>query len=152
MPEKVWKPRTTVAAVCERDGRFLLVREAVDGEIVYNQPAGHLDPGESLLEAVQREMFEETRYRFVPTALQGIYRFRPNPASNLTYLRFLFRGEAGERVEGPLDDDIIAAEWLDYEQICACRARHRSPMVLQCVRDFLAGPGYPLEIFSREFA
>ena len=152
MPESVWKPRTTVAAICERDGRFLLVREAVGGEIVYNQPAGHLDPGESLLEAVRREMLEETRYRFEPTALQGIYRFCPNPASNKTYLRFLFRGEIGERVDGPLDDGIIAAEWLDYEQICACRAQHRSPMVLQCVRDFLAGPGYPLEIISREFA
>ena len=152
MAEAVWKPRTTVAAICQRDGKFLLVRESVNGDIVYNQPAGHLDPDETLLQAVVRETLEETRYRFEPSALQGIYRFKPDPAADKTYIRFLFRGEVGERLEGPLDDGIIAAEWLSYEQVYACRAQHRSPMVLQCIDDFRSGPGYPLDVLSREFA
>lgn len=152
LTEKIWKPRTTVAAICQRDGRFLLVREKVNGKIVYNQPAGHLGPNESLLEAVVRETLEETRYRFEPTALQGIYRFQPHAGSDMTYMRFLFRGEVGEIVDGPLDRGIIAAEWLDYNEICSLRAQHRSPMVLQCIEDFLSRPGYPLDIISREFA
>ena len=152
MAETVWKPRTTVAAICQRDGKFLLVRESVNGDIVYNQPAGHLDPDETLLQAVVRETLEETRYRFEPRALQGIYRFKPDPAADKTYIRFLFRGEVGERLEGPLDDGIIAAEWLSYEQVYACRAQHRSPMVLQCIDDFLEGPGYPLDVISQDFA
>lgn len=152
MAEKIWKPRTTVAALCERDGKFLLVKERVSGKVVYNQPAGHLNPGESLLDAVVRETFEETRYRFLPTALQGIYRYQPLPGSDKTYMRFLFRGEVGEKSAGPLDEGIIAAEWLDYDAVCTCREYHRSPMVLQCIDDFLTRPGYPLDILSREFA
>jgi len=152
MAETVWKPRTTVAAICERGGKFLLVRESVNGDIVYNQPAGHLDPDETLLQAVVRETLEETRYRFKPTALQGIYRFKPDPVADKTYIRFLFRGEVGERLDGPLDDGIIAAEWLSHEQVCACRPQHRSPMVLQCIDDFLEGPGYPLDVISQDFA
>ncbi len=152
MSETVWKPRTTVAALCERGGKFLPVRENVNGATVYNQPAGHLDPDETLLEAVVRETLEETRYRFKPTALQGIYRFKPDPAADKTYIRFLFRGEVGEHLEGPLDSGIIAAEWLSYEQVIACRAQHRSPMVLQCIDDFLSGAGYPLDVISQEFA
>ncbi|MCP4391890.1 MAG: NUDIX hydrolase [Gammaproteobacteria bacterium] len=152
MSESVWKPRATVAAICERDGKFLLVRESVNGDIAYNQPAGHLDPDETLMQAVVRETLEETRYRFKPTALQGIYRFKPNPDANKTYIRFLFRGEVGERIEGPLDQGIIAAEWLSYEEVCACRNQHRSPMVLQCIDDFCNGPGYPLDVISQDFA
>lgn len=152
MSETVWTPRTTVAALCESDGKFLLVRENVSGATVYNQPAGHLDPDETLLEAVVRETLEETRYRFKPTALQGIYRFKPDPAADKTYIRFLFRGEVGEYLDGPLDSGIIAAEWLSYEQVVACRDQHRSPMVLQCIDDFLSGAGYPLDVISQEFA
>ena len=147
----IWTPRTTVAALCEREGRFLLVRESIDGAVVYNQPAGHLEPNEILLEAVVRETLEETRYRFTPTALQGIYRYQPDPGSDNTYLRFLFRGEVGERIDGPLDHEILAAEWLSYDEVCACRNEHRTPMVMQCIEDFLSQPGYPLSIFSREF-
>ena len=152
MTEPVWKPHATVAAICERDGRYLLVRESVAGDVVYNQPAGHLEPGETLLEAVIRETLEETRYAFEPLALQGIYRFRPAADSVMTYLRFLFRGEVGERVAGALDPDIIAAEWLSYEQIVACRDQHRSPMVLQCIDDYRSGPGFSLDVISEEFA
>ena len=152
MIETAWKPHTTVAALCERDGKFLLVKENADDRIVYNQPAGHLEPGETLLEAVVRETLEETRYRFTPQALQGIYRYRPHASSAQTYLRFLFRGEAGDLVEGELDQGIIAAEWLSYAQVLSCREQHRSPMVLQCIEDFRRQPGYPLDIISQEFA
>ncbi len=152
MGETVWKPRTTVAALCERDGKFLLVKEKADGGIVYNQPAGHLEPGETLLEAVVRETLEETRYRFTPQALQGIYRYRPNASSAQTYLRFLFRGEAEDLVEGEMDQGIIAAEWLSYAQVLSCREQHRSPMVLQCIEDFRQRPAYPLDVISQEFA
>jgi 8-oxo-dGTP pyrophosphatase MutT (NUDIX family) len=151
--ETIWKPHTTVAALCERDGRYLLVREQVDAEIVYNQPAGHLEAGETLLEAVIRETLEETRYPFTPETLQGVYRYQPAPAdSNKTYLRFLFRGEVGERLEGDLDEGIIAAEWLSYAELLACKHQHRSPMVLQCIDDARRGAGFPLDVISLEFA
>lgn len=152
MAEVVWKPHTTVAALCERGGKYLLVREQVAGEIVYNQPAGHLDPGESLLDAVVRETLEETRYAFEPQALLGIYRYLPRAGDDETYLRFLFRGEVGERVDGPLDDEIIAAEWLSYEQVLGCRERHRSPLVMRGIDDYRQRRGYPLDVISAEFA
>jgi len=152
MTESVWKPHATVAAICERDGEYLLVRETVDGRVVYNQPAGHLEPGETLLEAVVRETMEETRYCFKPLALQGIYRFQPATDPVMTYLRFLFRGDVGERLAGELDADIIAAEWLSYDQVVACRERHRSPMVLQCIDDYRQNPGFSLDVISEEFS
>lgn len=152
MGESIWKPRTTVAAICRREGRFLLVKEKVAGKVVYNQPAGHLDPDESLLQAVVRETLEETGYRFEPRALQGVYRFKPRADSDMTYIRFLFRGEVGEKIDGPLDHGIIAAEWLDYDEVRDLQPQHRSPMVMQCIEDFLSHPGYPLDIISREFA
>ncbi len=150
--EAVWKPHTTVAALCERDGKYLLVREKVAGNIVYNQPAGHLDPGESLLDAVVRETLEETRYAFEPQALLGIYRYRPHEQSDETYLRFLFRGTVGERLDGPLDDEIIATEWLSYEQVVDCRQQHRSPLVLRGIEDHRLRSGYSLDVISAEFA
>ena len=152
MPETPWKPHATVAALCERDGKYLLVRERVGDRVVLNQPAGHIEPGESIVEAVIRETLEETRYRFTARALQGIYRFQPSPDSAMTYLRFAIRGDVDERLEGDLDTGIISAEWLDYEEILECRTEHRSPMVLQCVEDHRRHPGYPLDVLSREFA
>lgn len=152
MAETVWKPNTTVAALCERDGRYLLVREKVRGQVVYNQPAGHLEAGESLLDAVVRETLEETRYCFEPGALQGIYRFSPPDNPRKTYLRFLFRGRVTGTVEGELDEGIIAAEWMTYDDIYACRAQHRTPVVMQCIDDARASPGFPLDVISRVFA
>ena len=149
MDETIWKPHTTVAAICERGDKYLLVKEEIDGEIVYNQPAGHLDPGESLIDAVIRETLEETRHPFKPTALLGVYRYA---TPQLTFIRFSFRGETGSQLEGDLDQGIIAAEWLDYEDILACREQHRTPMVLQCIDDARNKPGFPLEVLSREFA
>lgn len=150
--EVTWKPQVTVAAHCERDGRYLLVRELIDGREVYNQPAGHLDPGESLIEAAIRETLEETRYHFSPTAVVGIYRYPLPQSGDTTFLRFLFRGEVSGPDGGALDQDIIAAEWLTYDAVLACRDWHRTPMVLQCIEDARAGRAFPLETFSREFA
>jgi 8-oxo-dGTP pyrophosphatase MutT (NUDIX family) len=150
--EAIWKPRATVAALCERDGKYLLVREEADGRRVYNQPAGHLEPHETLLQAVIRETLEETRYEFAPTALLGIYRYQPSPGNPDTYLRFLFRGEVGAIIDGPLDDEIVAVEWLAYQQLLDCRDQHRSPMVMQAIDDSRNRKGFPLDVISTEFA
>ena len=153
MSEPVWKPRVTVAALAERDGRYLLVRERSDGEIVYNQPAGHLEPGETLLAAVVRETLEETGYRFTPSALQGVYRYLPDPDDEeRTFLRFLFRGEVGERVSERLDDDVLSADWFDYAEIVALQAQHRSPLVLRAIDDGRRHPGYALDLVAHDFA
>jgi ADP-ribose pyrophosphatase YjhB (NUDIX family) len=151
MSETVWKPHTTVAAMCERDGKFLLVKEKVDDKIVFNQPAGHLEPNESLLDAVVRETLEETQTEFTPTALLGIYRSIAEHASEITYLRFLFAGKVGRCFDGQLDDGIISAHWMSYDEIVTCREQHRSPMVLQCVDDYLHKEPVSLEILIPEF-
>ena len=147
----VWKPSVTVAAVIERGGRFLLVQEKIRGQLVLNQPAGHLDPGESLPAACRREVMEETAHPFEPTALVGVYRWR-DPRQDFTFLRFSFRGNVRVAENRPLDKEIVAVHWLTLEEIRRRRAEHRSPLVQQCVDDFLAGRNYPLEVFSREFS
>lgn len=146
--KNVWKPNVTVAAVVERDGQFLLVEEETEAGLAFNQPAGHLECGESLVEAVVREALEETAYHFRPTHLVGIYNWR-HPSKDITYLRFAFGGElhgweAGRR----LDDGIVAARWLSPGEIRAGAARHRSPLVWRCVEDALAGRRYPLELLT----
>ena len=152
MADSVWNPHTTVAAITERDGKFLLVKEKVGGEIVFNQPAGHLNPGESLIEAVIRETLEETQYEFTPTGIQGIYRLVPEQASEATYLRYSFCGMTGQNLNGRLDDGIISAEWMSYDDIQSCREQHRSPLVMQCIDDYLHRQPYPLDIFSHNFS
>jgi 8-oxo-dGTP pyrophosphatase MutT (NUDIX family) len=147
-----WRPSVTVAAVIERGGRYLLVEEEVDGRRVLNQPAGHLDPGESLAAACAREVLEETAHRFTPRALVGIYRWR-YPAKDVTFLRFCFCGDLrGEEAGRSLDRGIVAARWLSFDEALARKAEHRSPLVEQCLRDFRAGRRYPLEVLSAEFA
>ncbi|MCD6042916.1 MAG: 7,8-dihydro-8-oxoguanine-triphosphatase [Burkholderiales bacterium] len=146
----IWKPSVTVAAVIERGGRFLLVEEISEGRHVLNQPAGHLDPGESLVEACRREVMEETAHHFDPTGLVGIYRWRYEP-KDVTFLRFCFSGTAGGSVDRPLDKEIVALHWLSREELARRHAEHRSPLVQKCVDDFLAGRRYPLEVFSSEF-
>jgi 8-oxo-dGTP pyrophosphatase MutT (NUDIX family) len=148
----VWKPSATVAAVIERDGRFLLVEEISDGRRVLNQPAGHLDPGESLVEACVRETLEETAYAFEPTSLVGIYRWHYAPADN-TFLRFAFAGSVGNvDASRTLDTEIVATHWLSREDLAARPEMHRSPLVMRCVDDYLAGRRFPLDVFSKEFA
>jgi 8-oxo-dGTP pyrophosphatase MutT (NUDIX family) len=147
-----WRPSVTVAAVIERDGRFLFVEEVANGRRVLNQPAGHLDPGESLAEAVAREVLEETAHRFTPTALLGIYRWRYDK-KDVTFLRFAFLGRVDGVEEGrQLDKEIIALAWLTPAELAARRAEHRSPLVQQCVEDFLVGRSFPLDVLSKPYA
>jgi len=142
----LWKPNVTVAAVIERAGRFLVVEEETDDGIRLNQPAGHLDAGESLPAACARETLEEAAWHFAPTALIGVYQWR-RPAGDLTYLRFAFSGELGEHQAGrALDTGILQALWLTPAELEAMRDRHRSPLVMQCVADYLAGRRFPLDL------
>ena len=135
----------TVAAVAQRDGRFLVVEEQADGGLRLNQPAGHLEPGETLLAAAAREALEETAYRFTPESLLGVYRWR-NP-QGITYVRFAFVGQAdGPEPGRALDQGIVRALWLTPAELQAERARHRSPLVYRCVEDCLAGRRFPLEL------
>jgi 8-oxo-dGTP pyrophosphatase MutT (NUDIX family) len=144
----IWKPNVTVAAVIERDGRFLLVEEETADGVRLNQPAGHLDEGESLLEAAARETQEETAHAFLPRYLVGIYQWR-RPGVDVTYLRFAFGGELlGHDPQQKLDEGILRTLWLTPAQIEASRARHRSPLVAQCVADYLAGIRYPLALIT----
>ena len=195
---RIWKPNVTVAALIERTGRFLLVEEETDAGIRFNQPAGHLDAGESLVAACAREALEETAWHFTPTSLVGIYQWpRPRPAAgprpegsppprrkwpwaiggpqgvaaigiergeqpspssagrgpgewpseNITYLRFAFTGDLGEFEAGrELDAGILRAVWMTPAEIEACRDRHRSPLILQCVQDWQAGRRFPLDL------
>ncbi len=144
----IWKPNVVVAAIVERDGKFLLVEEEADGQLVLNQPAGHLDEGESLLNAVVRETLEETAWHFEPEALLGVYRW-PHPAKPLTYLRFAFTGRVTRHEpERRLDHGIARALWLTPEEIRAERARHRSPQVERCLDDYLAGQRHSLDLLK----
>lgn len=141
-----WKPNVTVAAVIEQDGRFLLVEEQTADGLRFNQPAGHLDQGESLIAAVIREAREETAHHFVPESLVGIYQY-PRPQGDITYLRFAFAGRAtGFDPDLVLDTGIVRALWLTYDEILACRERHRSQMVLACIDDYRAGQRYALDL------
>lgn len=143
---RVWKPNVTVAAIVERDGRFLLVEEETDDGLRFNQPAGHLDEGESLVAACAREALEETAWSFLPKALVGIYQW-PRPQGDITYLRFAFAGELGtHEPTRSLDAGILRAVWLTPGEIAACRERHRSPLVSQCIDDYLAGRRFPLDL------
>lgn len=143
----IWKPHVTVAAVVYRDGKFLLVEEETDEGLAFNQPAGHLEEDEPLLEAVVREALEETAYHFQPTALVGIYHWKHPTKLDTTYLRFAFTGDLrGFDADRRLDAGIVAARWLSLDEIRATQARHRSPLILRCCEDYLAGKRYPLDL------
>jgi 8-oxo-dGTP pyrophosphatase MutT (NUDIX family) len=140
-----WKPNVTVAAVIEQEGRFLFVEETSSDGIVINQPAGHLEAGETLLEAVVRETLEETGYHFLPEALVGIYYWHAQ-RKGITYMRFAFCGKVTRHeADRPLDDGILRATWMTRETLLAESARHRTPIVLRCLDDYLAGKHYPLD-------
>lgn len=146
----IWKPSVTVAAIIEQDGRFLLVEEETPDGIRINQPAGHLEAGESLEEAVIREALEETACDFLPEALVGMYMSR-NVASqragkDATYLRFAFAGKPGTQHDRPLDTGILRTVWMTRDALAACPERHRSPLVLRCIDDYLAGQRAPLSL------
>jgi 8-oxo-dGTP pyrophosphatase MutT (NUDIX family) len=134
----------TVAAVVENDGRFLMVEERAFGRIVFNQPAGHLEPDESLVDAAVRETREETGYLFEPSHLLGVYLWG-SEESGTSFLRVTFIGSAvAPRGTPTLDDGILAVHWLTRNQLLSRADRLRSPMVLRCIDDHLAGVRYPL--------
>ena len=145
-----WKPSVTVAAIIERDGRFLLVEEETSEGLKLNNPAGHLDAGESPVQGCARETLEETAHIFRPTELLGIYLSRvqrDSTGEDITYLRFAFRGELGDHdPKRPLDEGIVRTLWMTAEEIRASVPRHRSPLLLRCVEDYLAGVRYPLSV------
>lgn len=142
----MWQPDVTVAAICEVDGRFLMVEEKSksSGKIVINQPAGHLEDKESLLEAVIRETLEETGRHFTPEQLVGLYRLRLE--SGKTYIRYTFCGAISDPVPNyELDSDIIRTLWKTHSELTLC-PNLRSPMVLGCVEDYLAGARFSLDL------
>src|SRR5205814_9593902 len=145
-----WKPSVTVAAIIEKDGRFLLVEEHTPEGLRLNNPAGHLDPGESPQEGAVREALEETACVFVPDRLVGIYlaRFqRPSRQEDVTYLRFAFGGSCGDADPArALDHGIVRTLWMTLDEVRASRERHRSALVLQCIEDHVAGKRYPLDL------
>jgi len=144
-----WKPNVTVAAVIEREGRFLLVEEETPQGLMLNTPAGHLEEGETPMQGCAREALEETAHAFSPTHLLGIYMARApaRTGQDVTYLRFAFCGDLGAQVPGqPLDAGIVRTLWLSPDEIRASVARHRSPLLLRCVEDHLAGVRHPLSL------
>ena len=144
----VWKPHVTVSAVVEDSERFLIVEEDIHGQLQLNNPAGHLEDNESLVDAVIREVQEETAYSFIPECISGLYLWR-RPRSDKTFLRVNFFGRAtGFDPTQELDTGIVRSLWLSRPEIAAEADRLRSPMVLRCVDDYLAGRRYPLDILT----
>jgi 8-oxo-dGTP pyrophosphatase MutT (NUDIX family) len=147
MPSR-WTPRVTVAAVIEREGKFLLIEEETALGLKLNNPAGHLEPGETPAQGCAREVLEEAAYDFTPTAVLGVYfaRSRKNSTGeDQTYLRLAFCGELGAHHPGrALDEGIVRSVWMTADEVRATAARHRSPLVLKCVEDYIAGVRLPL--------
>jgi len=151
---KRWKPSVTVAAIIEREGRYLLIEEHTPEGLRLNNPAGHLDPGESPEDGCAREALEETTHTFRPTELVGIYISRlqrpareGRAAEDVTYFRLAFCGELGEQVDGAqLDTGIVRTLWMTPDEIRANVHRLRSPLVLRCMEDHLAGQRFPLSM------
>ncbi len=149
----IWKPSVTVAGIIEKDGKYLLVEEHTPNGLMFNNPAGHLDPGESLVQACVREVLEETAFDFTPTALVGVYLSRflkqasaDEPAQDITYLRFAFTGELGAHAAvRALDVGIVRTLWMSIDEMQATQARHRSRLLLRCAQDHAAGQRVPLE-------
>lgn len=144
----VWKPHVTVAAVIERDNRFLLVEETTSTGLAFNQPAGHLEDGESLLDAVKREVREETAWQFEPAALVAVQLWRKTPRFP-SFLRFCFSGEliSHDSMQA-LDEGIIATHWLSHEEISERHSSLRSPLVLTTIEEYRKGNRYPLSLLQ----
>lgn len=141
-----WPPHLVVATVVEREGRYLFVEERINGRLVLNQPAGHWEPGESLFEAARRETLEESAWQVELTGFLGIYQHEP-AGLGYGFMRFAFLAQARQHEpQRTLDAGIERAVWLDRDELVGAAGRHRSPMVLRCVDDAIAGQRYPLEL------
>ena len=138
------KPEITVAAITEADGRFLVVEERINQRLVFNQPAGHVEHGETLLTAVVREVREETAWRFEPQSLVGVYLWR-SPDSGVTTMRFAFSGTVDDHHSAqPLDHGIVGTHWLSRTDLQEREQRLRSPLVMLCIQDYLDGKRQPI--------
>lgn len=143
-----WSPHVVVASIIERDEKFLLVEEIAGDKLVLNQPAGHWEEGETLMEAAQREALEETGWDIEPTAFLGIYHFQP-PELDYCFLRIAFIARAlKHHPQRKLDEGIVRTLWLSYDEIVQQRARHRSPALLRCIDDYRAGKRFPLSLIT----
>jgi len=143
-----WKPHATVAAIVEDNGKFLLVEETTDRGNRFNQPAGHLEDNESLIEAVIRETLEETAYAFKPEALLGVYHWK-HEHNDTTYLRFAYIGSVNDhQPELALDEGIIRTVWMTADEIRSNAKLMRSPQVLTCIEDYLSGQKFPLSVVT----
>lgn len=141
-----WTPHATVAVIVEDDdGRFLLVEEISSGLVVFNQPAGHIEEDESILDAVRRETLEETGWQVEPTHFLGLYTYKA-PANGVTYYRFCYSARAVKKVSERLDDGIIAAHWLTVDEVGSLGDKLRSPLVLKCIEDYRNGRRFPLDV------
>ena len=155
-----WNPSVTVAAIVEKDGRYLLIEEHTPEGLRLNNPAGHLDPGESLIEACARECVEETAHPFKPTHLLGVYQSRflraaknGLNAEEITFVRFAFSGEISKKIEGQaLDQGIVRVLWMSLEEVRASAALHRSPLVLQCIEDHAKGQRFSLALLHTDLS
>ena len=147
MKSDTWAPHVTVAAIIEKDGRFLVIEEHTSAGLRINQPAGHLEAGETLVDAVVREALEETAHRFEPEAIVGAYMTHfARPGRDVTYLRFTFCGKSlGEEAGRALDEGIVRAMWLSADELRASVDRHRTPLVMKCVDNYLSGRRVPLD-------
>lgn len=144
----VWKPHVTVAAVIERDQRFLFVEEHTPSGLQFNQPAGHLEPNEDFITAVKREVYEETAWQFEPEHLVAIQLWRKTP-EHPTFLRLCFAGQCNSHeANKTLDDGIVATHWLSRDEIAAESHRLRSPLVLMSVDEYLSGQRHPLSLLK----
>jgi 8-oxo-dGTP pyrophosphatase MutT (NUDIX family) len=142
-------PEITVAAIVQTEGRFLVVEERINGRLVFNQPAGHVEHGESLLAAVIREVREETAWRFEPKSLIGVYLWR-SPESGVTTMRFGFSGRVDDHDRAqPLDQGIVGTHWLSPADLQAREQRLRSPLVMRCIEDYLKGERQPIASVAR---
>ena len=142
-------PDITVAAVTETDGRFLVVEERINRRLVFNQPAGHVERGETLLDAVIREVREETAWGFTPQELLGVYLWQ-KPTSGRFTMRFAFTGKVMDHdAQQPLDRGIVCTHWLSRADLMQREPRLRSPLVLRCVEDYLGGTRMPLESVAK---
>ena len=141
----IWTPHATVAVVVEKDGKYLLVEEISHGETVYNQPAGHVDENESILDAAIRETMEETGWEVKLDAFMGLYTYKA-PSNGVTYYRMCFAATAIQKITDKLDTDIISEHWLSYDEVVNLTDQLRSPLVKKCIDDFRDNKRYPLSL------